>query len=66
MKKKKSGVIRHTIRTSTGCYRELNLTRKLAMAAYCTECMGYEDNPINCTSTCCPMYPWRAKTGVSK
>jgi len=58
----RSGSVYHTVRTADDRYRELRLTRKLAMAACCTECMGFEENPANCTSPLCPMYPFRAKT----
>lgn len=58
----RSGSMMHTVRTADGRYTVLRLTRKLAMAALCTECMGFEDNPADCTSYSCPLYPFRAKT----
>ena len=61
-KKRRSGTVLHTVRTADGRYTKLKLTRKLAMAAWCTECMGFEENPADCTSKNCPIYPFRAKT----
>lgn len=61
-RKPRSGSVYHTVRTADGRYRELRLTRKVAMAAFCSECMGFEENPADCTSKLCPLYPFRAKT----
>jgi hypothetical protein len=61
-KKPRSGSVDHIVRTADGRYKELRLTRKLAMAAFCTECLGFEDNPAECTSPLCPLFPWRVKT----
>lgn len=60
--KPKSGSVTHTVRTADGRHTVLRLTRKLAMAAMCTECLGFEENPADCTSVLCPLYPFRAKT----
>ena len=59
---KRTGNVDHTVRTADGRYIELRLTRKLAMACMCTECLGFHDNPADCTATLCPLYPFRAKT----
>ena len=56
------GSARHSVRAADGGLLELRLTRKLAMACFCTECLGFEDNPADCTAVLCPMYPFRAKT----
>ena len=61
-KKARSGSVYHTVRTADGRYKELKLTRKLAMSAMCTECMGFEGNPADCTSKFCPLFPFRVKT----
>jgi len=53
---------RHVVRTADGRYTELKMTRKLAMSAFCTECLGFEINPKDCTSKTCPMYPFRSRT----
>ncbi len=65
-KRPRSGSVYHTVRTADEGHIKLKLTRKLAMAAMCTECMGFEENPADCTSYCCPLYPFRAKTLVTK
>jgi hypothetical protein len=59
---KTSAAVTHTLRCSDRRYLTLRLTRKLAIAAHCTECLGFEDNPVNCTSLFCPLFPFRAKT----
>ena len=65
-KKRRSGTVAHIVRTADGRYTRLELTRRLAMAAHCTECMGFEANPADCTSKNCSMYPFRAKTLETK
>lgn len=52
----------HVVRTADGRFIGIRLTRKLAMAAMCTECLGFEENPTDCTSPYCPLFPYRAKT----
>lgn len=61
-RKARSGTAEHVVRTADGGYISLRLTRKRAMDAMCTECMGFEDNPKDCTAKLCPLYPFRAKT----
>jgi hypothetical protein len=51
----------HTIRTKDGGTVTAELNRSRAIKAMCTECMGFEANPKECTSTLCPIYPWRGK-----
>jgi hypothetical protein len=60
-RKPRSRTVRHTVRASDGGLISLRLTRKSAIAAQCTECMG-DDHPINCTAYLCPLWPFRAKT----
>jgi len=63
MKKvKKTGVIKHTIRTKDGGTKTLKLGRSLAMALMCTECMGWEENPSECSVPLCPLFPWRVRS----
>ena len=50
------------LRTRDGGFIRVRLTRKTAMAFHCTECMGWEENPAQCTSPLCALYPFRAKT----
>ena len=60
--KPRSHAYRHTIRSADEGLVSVKLTRKLAMACFCTECLGWEDVPGSCTARLCPMYPFRAKT----
>lgn len=52
----------HTMRTNTNGRVTLLLNRKVAIQAKCTECMGWEGNPKDCTAILCPLYPFRGKT----
>lgn len=61
-RKLKNGTVNHTVRTADGRYRELKLTRKLAIAVHCTECLGFETDPKDCTSYNCPFFPYREGT----
>jgi hypothetical protein len=58
--------VNHTVLCSNGLYLIARLTRKTAILAFCTECLGFEDHPDNCTSRFCPLYPFRGKTLRSK
>ena len=40
-------------------------TRSKAIKAFCTECLGHEIHPKECTTVCCPLYPFRGKTLVA-
>ena len=52
----------HTIRTNLGATVAVkNYARHRAIKAFCTECMGWESHPKDCTSTHCPLYPFRGK-----
>jgi hypothetical protein len=37
------------------------LTRARAIKLHCTECMGWECHPKECTSPLCALYPYRGK-----
>lgn len=65
-RKPRSGGVDHTILAANGRYTRVRLTRKTAMAALCTECLGFEDNPVFCTARTCPIYPFRAKTLLTR
>ena len=53
----------HTVRTKDGGTRTFKaLGRRLAMAAMCTECIGWEGDPHDCPCVMCPIYPWRTRT----
>lgn len=59
---RKSGTVKHTIRSNLGNPIEVTLTRSLAVKVFCTECLGYgEENPKNCSSLLCPLWPFRGK-----
>ena len=53
---------RHTMRTNTNGRVTLLLNRKIAIQAKCTECMGWEGNPKECTAVLCPLFPFRGRT----
>ena len=61
--------ITHTVRIN-GDERNTTLTiekytRNLAIKLMCTECLGYETNPKECTSPKCPLFPFRKMTYVA-
>jgi len=59
--------MKHTIRT-----KEYTTTKKVAsidpygrrkaIHVFCTECLGYEDHPSDCTAVLCPLFPFRGKS----
>ena len=53
---------RHVVRSADGKYIGLPINRKALMDAMCAECLGWEDDPKDCTSTLCPLYPLRRRT----
>lgn len=55
----------HTIRAVNGGTITAELNRGRAIKAMCTECMGFEAHPKECTSTLCPLFPWRGKIRLS-
>lgn len=61
--------VSHTIRTNSadGKGRKTinGYTKSLAIKAHCTECMGFESNPADCTSVNCALYPFRKKTLIA-
>lgn len=55
----------HTIRTRKGgtiCIENYNKPK--AIRAFCAECMGWESDPEDCTSTLCPLYPFRGNSRI--
>ena len=51
------------VRTKAGTIKTVkNVNRKLAIKLMCTECMGWETNPEECTSKHCPLYSFRGRT----
>ena len=52
----------HRIRSRNGEPIEIGrYTRSRAIKAFCTECMGFDTHPRECTSPLCPLYPFRGK-----
>lgn len=35
-----------------------------AIKAFCTECLGFETHPKDCTASSCPLYPFRGKVMI--
>jgi hypothetical protein len=54
-------ITEHTIRAADGGTVTAKLNRGKAIKAMCTECMGFEGNPRDCTSKLCPLFPWRGR-----
>ena len=51
-----------TVRTRSGQTIELSMSPRDAIKAHCTECLGWEVHPNECTAVLCPLYPFRGKT----
>lgn len=55
--------VQHVVRTADGKTKLFKkYGRKLAMAIFCSECMGWGDNPNTCTAPLCPLFPYRIGT----
>lgn len=61
--------MKHQIRHKNSGYNEnIKLvtvdkwTRSKAIKAFCTECLGYETHPKDCTSVNCALYTFRGKS----
>jgi hypothetical protein len=54
----------HTVRTRDGLTKKYG--RKQAIYLACTECLGWEHHPSECTSPLCPLYPFRGITMASQ
>ena len=59
------GVVSHTVRTKDGGKKALKCGRKLAIRLFCTECLGWDSHPADCTSPLCPLFPFRGITQAS-
>jgi len=51
-----------TVRTKDGGTKTFRYGRKAAITMMCAECLGWETHPKDCTSTKCPLFPFRAYT----
>ena len=56
---------KHKIKVRSGKLREVSLTRSMAIKAFCTECLGWEVHPKDCTATECALFPFRGKTNLT-
>ena len=55
--------IKHTIKRKFGGLMVVEgYIRSLAIRIMCTECMGWETHPKECTSNTCPLFPFRGKS----
>lgn len=60
-------MITHTVRCANGNLKTFEgYGTSLAIRAFCTECMGWETDPRECTSDQCPLFPFRGKTGKTR
>ena len=60
---RKSTAITHTVRAKDGgTVTFKNYTRAMADRIGCTECLGWEGDPKDCTSPLCPHFPFRKRT----
>jgi hypothetical protein len=58
--------IEHTVRAKSGkLVKVKNYTRGKAIKVHCTECMGWETHPKECTDPNCPSYPYRGKVLIT-
>lgn len=58
-------MVKHTIRTKDGGFIELQYARGQAIRLHCTECMGWEEHPKDCSAVHCALYPYRGRTRMS-
>ena len=65
-KPRRPSIAVHAVRTSSGGQRMLRYGKKQAIRLKCTECLGWETHPNDCTGVLCPLYPFRGKTLASK
>lgn len=66
-KGQKRAAVFHTVRSADQGTCCVKLTYKLAVALFCTECLGFEADPkSDCTSPLCPLYPYRRRTRASQ
>ena len=56
----------HTVRTRDGGKKATKCGRKQAILLMCTECLGWEHHPKDCTAPLCPLFPFRGITMASQ
>lgn len=52
----------NTLRTRDGNTVTLSYNKGTAIKFKCTECLGWDDNPKQCTDTMCPLFPFRGQS----
>lgn len=58
---------RHQMRDRNGDLVVMRgFTRGKAIKAFCTQCLGFETHPKDCTATECALYPYRGKIYVQE
>jgi hypothetical protein len=59
--------VSHTVRARSGENITIEgYTRGKAIRLFCTECLGWEITPKECTARLCPLFPYRGKTLASQ
>lgn len=54
--------MKHRIRTADGGTKEFDhYARARAIKNMCTECMGWDEHPRDCSANLCPLFPFRGK-----
>ena len=56
--------VKHTVLTEDGGTKTVTINRSQAIAIHCTACMG-DQNPSDCSSPMCALYPFRKKTRMA-
>ena len=63
----RSEIKSHTVRAKNGgTVLVSDYTRSLAIALMCTECMGFEASPNDCSSPLCPLFPFRKNSRITR
>lgn len=53
----------HTVKTKDCSLTVIHdYTRGKAIKLFCTECIGWQGNPKDCTAKTCPLFPYRGKS----
>ena len=59
--------MKHTVRHRNGKTTVIdNYTRGKAIKLMCSECMGFESHPKDCTDPLCPLFPYRGITMANR
>lgn len=58
-------MIKHSVRSNIGTFIDVDINKGRAIKIMCTECMGYKENPDECTDFHCPLFPFKKKTRIA-